>query len=120
MKPIIEQICADVRTEQERELLCIVQSYGFNIDRTRLVAALTDARRFYNEGYEDGQHTSRWISVEERLPEKGDVVLTVWRGEIEFARYTPHRLGWYNLTARYDSPNAVTHWMPLPEPPKEE
>lgn len=62
----------------------------------------------------------RWISVEERLPEKGDVVLAMWHGEMEFARYAPHRLGWYNLATRYDSPNAVTHWMPLPEPPKEE
>lgn len=61
-----------------------------------------------------------WISVEERLPEKGNVVLAIWHGEIEIARYTPHRLGWYNFTTRYDSPNAVTHWMPLPKPPKEE
>lgn len=62
----------------------------------------------------------RWISVEERLPDKGNVVLAMWKGEIAFARYTPHRLGWYNLASQYDSPNAVTHWMPLPEPPKEE
>ena len=62
----------------------------------------------------------RWISVEERLPEKGMVVLVMWHGEMAFARYTPHRLGWYNLDTRYDSPNAVSHWMPLPEPPKEE
>ena len=62
----------------------------------------------------------RWISVEERLPEKGMVVLVRWHGEMAFARYTPHRLGWYNLDTRYDSPNAVSHWMPLPPMPKED
>lgn len=66
------------------------------------------------------QQIPRWISVEERLPEKGIVVLAMWHGEMAFARYTPYRLGWYNLDTRYDSPNAVSHWMPLPEPPKEE
>ena len=65
-------------------------------------------------------HPPHWINVEDRLPEKGMVVLVRWHGEMAFARYTPHRLGWYNLDTRYDSPNAVSYWMPLPPMPKED
>lgn len=81
----------------------------------------------------DWEHVSvrykapRWVPVEERLPEKMKIVLvfkrrtahfiwsdatwsieTDWCGEDGWSR-TPHN-GCF----------AVTHWMPLPEPPKEE
>ena len=77
----------------------------------------SDYCRGWNDAVDEMPH---WISVKERLPGKGMVVLVRWHGEMAFARYTPHRLGWYNLDTRYDSPNAVSHWMPLPPMPKEE
>ena len=62
----------------------------------------------------------KWISVKDKMPEKGERVLAyagggvfeaftnindVWqRGGIDFAK-------WYG---------EVTHWMPLPNPPKGE
>ena len=59
----------------------------------------------------------RWISVEERLPEDGQAVIVVladrwcmmgwrWQGK------------WYTKPTIVET--GVTHWMPLPEPPKEE
>lgn len=60
-----------------------------------------------------------WISVKDRLPKKGAFVLAVWHGDVKIVMYAPHRLGWANCATGYDSPNAVTYWMPLPEPPKE-
>ena len=83
-------------------------------------SAMQEASDFLKEINEAQSKIPRWISVEERLPGKGTVVLVMWHGEMAFARYTPHRLGWYNLDTRYDSSNAVSHWMPLPDPPKEE
>ena len=65
----------------------------------------------------------RWISVEERLPEKYTIVLCYKDGQ--------RRLGYY-LGANYGKGVAafrhpkdqwafgVTHWMPLPEPPEVE
>ena len=62
----------------------------------------------------------RWISVEERLPENGKFVLVSDGDDIDTAcRYkalTPDEVE----TFFWDSVLEVTHWMPLPEPPKED
>ena len=58
----------------------------------------------------------RWIPVTERLPEENDadargyvLAISRWDGCINsHAHHAVSRV-----------PNAFTHWMPLPEPPKE-
>lgn len=67
----------------------------------------------------------RWIPVEERLPEdRSDVlVVTYWneRWGVYMGWCAPTYKKWYvhiGIGDRNDV--AVTHWMPLPEPPKEE
>jgi hypothetical protein len=65
----------------------------------------------------------KWISVKDRLPENRDDVLLCrkWWNEIRNPQ-----MGWYNEVSGewFDLSNRVihnvTHWMPLPEPPKEE
>ena len=56
-----------------------------------------------------------WISVKDRLPETNDLVLT-YSEEISGHRY---RLIVPNINIS-TFPQSVTHWMPLPEPPKPE
>ena len=59
-----------------------------------------------------------WIPVSERLPEREKVVLVCGsRGGIYTAFYKGSRY-WHKLNSRshFCEP---THWMPLPEPPKE-
>ena len=69
----------------------------------------------------------RWIPVEERLPESDDNVLVIVNGECKtmtfeeaymLASYYPGE-GW--IVEEYEDWEnpVVTHWMPLPEPPKE-
>ena len=60
----------------------------------------------------------RWIPVEERLPEKHKIVLV-------FLAYGTITTGVHNGELWWDDLNIVhdenvTHWMALPEPPKEE
>lgn len=69
----------------------------------------------YKNGFEAGK--PKWIPVTERLPEYEMEVLT-YRGEggISVERMFPG--AFWDLD--YDIIDPVTHWMPLPEPPKGE
>lgn len=67
----------------------------------------------------------RWIPVEERLPEDRSDVLVVAYWHEKWGVYmgwcAPTYKKWYvhiGIGDRNDV--SVTHWMPLPEPPKEE
>lgn len=66
---------------------------------------------------------AEWISVKERLPKYGDYVLCIgpkrgyyiseYRGLVDI----PHKAWpWFMAQGRSVK---ITHWMPLPEPPKE-
>ena len=75
---------------------------------------------------------NEWTSVKECLPKEGVNVLT-WNPDLAKryhveAGYDIHRLwldrehdNWWIGYSKYtvDSTYAPTHWMPLPEPPKE-
>lgn len=67
----------------------------------------------------------RWIPVEEQLPEDRSNVLVVayWheRWGVYMGWCAPERAEWSVHVGIGDRDDvAVTHWMPLPEPPKEE
>lgn len=62
----------------------------------------------------DNNVGSKWIPVTERLPEQGQAVVVYDGGVLEPTVYAYH---FWNKD--YDSWARVTHWMPLPEPPKE-
>lgn len=60
-----------------------------------------------------------WISVKERLPEEDKDVLAYNGAYMFIAAYTTNPTKyWYTITG--SATLAITHWMPLPEPPKEE
>lgn len=62
----------------------------------------------------------KWIPVTDRLPEQNTRVIgfMAWKG-ITVIEYQNGK--WYSIDHLQPLPNeAVTHWMPLPEPPKEE
>lgn len=82
--------------------------------------ALKYARRAYEAGY----RKQEWISVDERLPEaSGDCLVATNIGGIYQVNYS-HRHKTFNATDEEDGYKyammTVTHWMPLPEPPKGE
>ena len=64
-----------------------------------------------------------WISVQDRLPEVGGYVVCIAKRN-PFSRFMPmiariEKNGWVNpMTEQYIS--EVTHWMPIPNPPKGE
>ena len=69
----------------------------------------------------NGVTVQEWISVKDRLPEVGGYVVCIAKRN-PFSRFMPivariEKNGWVNpITEQYIS--EVTHWMPIPQPPK--
>jgi len=63
-------------------------------------------------------NSNSWISVKDRLPDKSPMVLAMCTDGYELAYYGMYGGGWTN-TLGTEHLN-VTHWQPLPAPPKEE
>lgn len=67
----------------------------------------------------------RWISVEERLPDFEGACLCMRKSYVcpgmrhQEIMYVDEN-GFYNIDDVYAEPGNVTHWRPLPEPPKED
>ena len=66
---------------------------------------------------------TKWVSGNDRLPEVGGYVVCIAKRN-PFSRFMPmvariEKNGWVNpITEQYIS--EVTHWMPIPQPPKGE
>ena len=75
------------------------------------------ARMFFVEGamFADANQPSPWISVDERLPEEyTDVIVTDCSNVAYCKKYGD---GFYTNIGKCCN---VTHWMPIPELPKEQ
>ena len=56
----------------------------------------------------------KWISVDDRLPEQGEEAICIAAdGDMMIGKYT--EWGWM-FPCYFEE---LTHWMPIPEPPKE-
>ena len=66
---------------------------------------------------DNGVTVQQWIPVSERLPEKynTEVIVCTDKGDVMTANYEKD---YFINTEAWITPT-VTHWMPLPEPPKE-
>lgn len=83
----------------------------------------TTSELAYKRGYEDGK--PKWIPVTERFPEHFGVFIVAIRepnkervGK-DCADFDPFAKTWLPSMC-WDKGYEVTHWMPLPEPPKGE
>jgi len=112
------------------ELLIMVDQYQqIEKHNIKVIEGLHDAVNLYKEAYIH-EHDERieeikrykWISVEKRLPEHGQEVLCACRAGIyEVFKYVDGISGpWYKDSRHVYMKGFVTHWMTLPEPPKED
>ena len=99
--------------------------------REKLVELIESARYWGSNTSEEiagnlisnGVTVQEWISVKDMLPEAGGYVVCIAKRN-PFSRFMPmvariEKNGWVNpITEQYIS--EVTHWMPMPEPPKGE
>ena len=73
----------------------------------------------------DAEERQHWIPVAERLPDFDGAVLCMRKSNVYGVRPYQEILyvdeyGFTNYDDIYLADGVVTHWMPLPEPPKEE
>ena len=81
----------------------------------------------FKNGYEKGYEAAKakWIPVSERLPEHFGVFIVAIREPFkervgkDCADFDPFAKTWLPSMC-WDKGYEITHWMPLPEPPKEE
>lgn len=90
-----------------------------------LCRALADIKEIEQLKAELATANPEWISVEDGLPEsRAEVLFYVNElGQIELGKYNGCANKWIvpNCVVYYANGfNWVTHWMPLPEPPKEQ
>ncbi len=95
---------------------------------TREAAQMAIASLRAQQEAEKNEPLTGWISVNDRMPESEDFVLVIASGNpksnitlqnaYELAEYSKEE-GWiFEGWLEWEDAN-VTHWMPLPEPPKE-
>lgn len=105
MKEQIEEMTKDLCDIECKGMKCD-ECDGYACEYRMLAEAL------YNAGYQK-QEKQEWISVEERLPERNGRYLTHCNIENQSLVCVLYycKIGGFNE-------GTVTHWMPLPEPPK--
>ena len=96
---------------------------GDCLDQTRLEAAdaieeLQDTVQAQDKALKlcADQLARRWTPVTEKLPEKEDEAVIVWEKQGFALIDWRHDNKWAILDNNY---GIATHWMPLPEPPKD-
>lgn len=78
----------------------------------------------YKNGYAAGKRDAlKWIPVTERLPEEdGQYLVYTIRGSVLVNYFYAKKTfpDGFTRKASWRGRKCVTHWMPLPEPPKED
>ena len=97
-------------TDMREKLKKLLMQKGFGVEGATIAADHLIA---------NGVTVQEWIPVSERLPEKDTYTLVTTDGVVISAYW--HNDRFYGFSAKgIATVGGVTHWMPLPQPPKGE
>ena len=109
-----------------REKLEVIAHLGDHISYKEDIGICydSDLAKVIEDAYmelKNGVTVQEWISVKDRLPEIDTQVLCFTGSSVQLAMYEGNDK-WFTNYHSYtlEGKNLFTHWMPLPEPPKEE
>ena len=116
----LDDVAAENKTNGELERLCneVMDEYGMSFGGVYIDFAKDVAKRW--EGFQAGLSAKQeWISVKDRLPAKNTdcIVYMPSRGSVMVCKYYD---SWSIVIMPEFCEPLVTHWQPLPPPPKEE
>ena len=128
MLSLMEEVAKEVGEWIDDSTMKATVDAKITVDKDELVKALAYDRGQYDKGYGDGYQDGKrdawqWISVEERLPESDKYVLCCGsKGGMFVGSVCDIILADGKVTAFVHGGRGrhITHWMPLPEKPKEE
>ena len=69
---------------------------------------------------DSGVTVQKWISVDERLPDDNDRVIAFRPNESETSAYKYCVMWGWSVKVSLKQHRGITHWMPIPKPPKGE
>lgn len=99
-----------------------VLSYENEVEFLKTVIKALEERSAPRFLFKDGEiiplNYQEWIPVTKRLPEDYATVLAYDGSSVEPSLYSSKRGFWTYDQYESDYISGVTHWMPLPEPPK--
>lgn len=104
-----------------REALAEIEYYGGFSGKRAKIEACDEAYRIAVAALSTQQDSSGWISVEDRMPEIFRPVIVCrekGKGKYVVEQGCKDVGDWWKVYGTRIK--TVTHWMPLPEPPKEE
>lgn len=126
LKVICTELATKIKNQVDENIWQAIQRVGIDVDKDELIRALQYDRdqyqKGYNDGYEDGLNADKWISVEYMMPDnEQDVLAYLDDGEETRVAHCNYANGvWYDCVMNCVVVlHHITHWMPLPEPPKE-
>lgn len=108
-------------TDTRKELIRLLRSNMIVLQAAGTSATAT--LRLADHLIDNGVTVQKWIPVSERLPVKfGEYIVTVkapcGTSYSDYADYDPFSERW-TTGLFFDIGSKVTHWMPLPKPPKD-
>lgn len=101
-----EDLVKSLRTDHDKY-------FARDMEVADAIESACKAYQMMAEAYEREVTKQEWIPVTERLPKKHERVLVC-------SKSVKMRIDFINNDGKWYTTPHVTHWMPLPEPPKEE
>lgn len=118
----VDRIISEVRTRinEEEYKMFMEACVKYNVDPDALLKTARLNSELQAELRRATDALPQWISVEERYPEHGETVLTIdSEGVMDTYDYDADWPTWFVKWGGLCKIGNVTHWMYLPEPPKE-
>lgn len=99
----------------------------FSLNERQLERAIEDENDAYERGLRDGGAKTGWITTKfvRALPVAGNEVLLATSDRRVISGYYEGHIGTHHMWKSFRNgfvfwDDEITHWMPLPKPPKEE